>query len=388
MKGLKGVEVRGGAVRVHFRYNGRLCRETIPGPANKRAVEHAHAIAQMIRHEIRNGTFNYAKYFPESSSLEGNSFGRYLDTWLDLKQQKIAPGTMHGYRSRAEVHIRPRWGKIQADMIDPIDLEIWLNSLPLKNKTLREVLSIIRQVIALFRRRNPDARDPTTGITIALPDPEDPDPFTRAEIQAILSQDTDRPSERAMIEYMIWDGPRVSEAIALAWEDIDLTTGEITYRRSRVMNQYRVTKTRRSKRTHKLLAPALRALREQYEITGRLRPTPIEVLDRDNRTLRKQKVRFVWMNTRAGTPMVSDDYLRDSFFKPHLKAAGVPYRGPGQCRHTFASQMLSSGIVPIPWLVEHMGHVNTEMIYRRYAKWIREDAPDVAGMINAKLSLS
>ena len=381
----EGVEVRGGAVRVYFRYDGRLCREPYPGPATDDNISHARSLVKVIRHEIKTGTFIYGRHFPHSRQLAENTFGHYLDLWLQLKAQKVAPSTMHGYRGRAENHIRPRWGSTQVDQVDHIDLDVWLQSLPLQNKTLREVLSIMRQVFRLYRRRTPGALDPTEGIELHLPDQDDPDPFTRTEIDAILSQDTDRPADLRMIEYMMWDGPRFSEAIALSWDDVDLEAGTITYRRSFVRNRYRVTKTRRSKRTHQLLAPALRALKAQHQATGHLPPREIEVLERDNRTLRPQKVRFVWLKS-SGQPLANDDYLR-RFFKAHLEQAGVRYRGPGQCRHTFASQMLSSGIVPVPWLVDHLGHTTTEMLYRRYAKWIREDAPDITSMVNRALRL-
>jgi integrase len=380
-----GVEVRGGAVRVYFRYDGRLCRERYPGPATESNLKHAEAMVKVIQHEIQTGTFNYGRHFPKSRQLIENTFGHYLDLWLQLKAQRVAPSTMHGYRGRAENHIRPRWGTVQIDHVDHIELELWLQALPLQNKTLREVLSIMRQVFRLHRRRVPTAPDPTEDIRLELLDQDDPDPFTRSEIDAILAQDTDRPADLRMIKYMMWDGPRFSEAIALGWDDVDLKAGTITYRRSYVRDHYRVTKTKRSKRTHQLLAPARQALEEQYAITGHLPPREIDVLERDNRTLRQQEVRFVWLK-QSSKPLANDDYLR-RFFKTHLELAGVRYRGPGQCRHTFASQMLTSGIVPIPWLVEHMGHTTTEMLYKRYAKWIREDAPDIPSLVNRALRL-
>lgn len=87
-----------------------------------------------------------------------------------------------------------------------------------------------------------------------LPHVEDLDPFTRDEIKHILATPTKRMQELNMIEFMIWDGPRLSEAMALAWEDVvDLERGIIRYRRRQFRNAYRVTKTRRSTREKQLL---------------------------------------------------------------------------------------------------------------------------------------
>ncbi|MCU1778354.1 hypothetical protein NTD89_15110 [Pseudomonas sp. 14P_5.3_Bac1] len=69
-------------------------------------------------------------------------------------------------------------------------------------------------------------------------------------------------------------------------------------------------------------------------------------------------------------PHVSDFVVRDRFFKAHLKAAGVRYRGPGQCRHTYASELLTTGVASVDWIVEQMGHTSANMIRQHYETWI------------------
>lgn len=154
-----------------------------------------------------------------------------------------------------------------------------------------------------------------------------------------------------------------------------------------VRSQYKVTKTRRSTRKVQLLAPALRALQRQAPLTRNLKPVPIEVIDRDNRTRKAQKVRFVFHNTASGEAFSTSDTLRNGWWNGHLKKAGVRQRGPNQCRHTFASQMLSSGIATPEWIADQMGHTSTAMFFRHYAKWISTDGPDVVGLLNQALKL-
>ncbi|MNF09535.1 Phage integrase family protein [compost metagenome] len=67
--------------------------------------------------------------------------------------------------------------------------------------------------------------------------------------------------------------------------------------------------------------------------------------------------------------------------------AKVRHRGPNNCRHTFASQMLTSGVVPIDWIAAQMGHTSTAMILRHYGKWINQDAMDITGIIEQQLKL-
>jgi integrase len=236
---------------------------------------------------------------------------------------------------------------------------------------------------------NPGALDPTDGIDIRLPDSEDPDPFARDEIHQILTTPPrhDRHQEINLIQYMMWSGPRPSEAIALAWEDVvDLDKGLVNIRRGNVNGKFRVTKTRRSKRTVELLKPALEALQAQHELTYKQRPIKIQIKDRDNRTIKEEKLRFIFLNTNTGQPHASDFTLRERFFKHHLKIAGVRYRGPANCRHTFISQMLTAGL-PIEWIIQQVGHTTPEMIRRVYGKWLNEDAADWRAVAEARLGL-
>ncbi|MDH1629314.1 Arm DNA-binding domain-containing protein [Pseudomonas mosselii] len=386
-----GVEVRGNHIRVYFRYQGELCRETIPGSASPANLANAERLVGIINYEIEAGTFDYARHFPNSPRIKTNSLGHYIDLWLEIKRNQMAASGFAMYRSRTEKHIRPRWGAMQADRIDHLDIQHWVQSVlmpELHNKTVREIVSHLRQIFRLYRTRNRSAFDPTDGITISLPDADDPDPFTREEIDAILTQTTERQQEINLSQYMIWSGPRVSEAIALAWEDVDLAAGTVEIRRARVAGQYKVTKTRRSTRKVKLLAPALRALQAQERFTRQLPAELIQVVERDNRTIREQRVRFVFHNTATGEPYRSSDVLRHGWWIGHLEKAGVRQRGPNTCRHTFASQMLSSGLATPEWIADQMGHTSTAMIFRHYAKWISQDGPDVVGLLNQALKLS
>lgn len=113
----------------------------------------------------------------------------------------------------------------------------------------------------------------------------------------------------------------------------------------------------------------------------------VEIVERDNKTVRKHKLHFVFLNTKSGLPHVSDFVVRDRFFKAYLLAAGVRYRGPGQCRHTYASQLLTTGVASVDWIAEQMGHTSANMIRQHYGTWINEDGPDVVGMLQHALGM-
>lgn len=386
----KGVEVRGQSIRVYFSYQGAQVKEPVPGAPSPARIAYYERMVQNINDDIKNGTFDYARYFPDSERLEQNSLGAYLDIWLKIKGNEVAESTFRAYKQKAELWIRPYWGKHQLEKIDHIMLQDWVQSVlspALHNKTIREVITILRQVFRLYRTRNQVAHDPTEGLGVRLPDPDDPDPFTRDEIRRILETPTKRRMEQLLIQFMVWAGPRLSEAIALAWEDVDLKRGEVTFARSNVRGIYKSTKTRRSTRKLQLLKPALEALREMEALSGGMRPSKVKVVDRDNKTQRDRSLRFVFLNTQTLEPHANDFSVRDRFFKAHLNKAGVRYRGPNQCRHTFASQILSSGAVSVDWVANYMGHTSSAMVWRHYGKWIPNDGLDVIKVLNAALEL-
>lgn len=63
------------------------------------------------------------------------------------------------------------------------------------------------------------------------------------------------------------------------------------------------------------------------------------------------------------------DGLRKYIWKPALTKAKIQYRYPYQCRHTYASMMLSSGANPL-WVAKQMGHADWGMIRKVYGRWI------------------
>jgi integrase len=112
----------------------------------------------------------------------------------------------------------------------------------------------------------------------------------------------------------------------------------------------------------------------------------VGVVDRDNRTIKPRALSFVFLAPR-GEPFRDADQYRNQFWAGHLKTAGVRYRGPNQCRHTFASQLLTSGGVNVEWVAEQMGHTSTAMIWRHYGKWIKDDERDQVERLNFLLGI-
>ena len=57
----KGVEIRGKRLRIFFRWQGQLCRETLDLAPTEENRAYAERMVAQIRYEIQAGTFDYAR---------------------------------------------------------------------------------------------------------------------------------------------------------------------------------------------------------------------------------------------------------------------------------------------------------------------------------------
>lgn len=383
----KGVQVRGQRIRIYFNYAGERRYKSVEGKPVADTLAHYERVVEIINFEIEAGTFVYQKHFPDG--LTERHFGKYVDAWLESKKLEVSKSTYRAYESRCDNWVLPRWENIDVEQIDYRAIQSWTQKVlmrSLTNKTVRDVHSIMVQVLRFYRLSTGSTHNPIEGITVRLSDPAEPDPFTRDEIKKLLNVDA---SEQTLnlIAFMVWSGARISEAIALAWEDVDLANGVITIKRARVASTYKVTKTRRSTRKVKLLRPAVDALIAQQLITGSMPAVKVDVLQRDNRTERAFNLRFCFHNPNTDKAFSTADNFRTNFWNAHIKRSGVRHRGPNQCRHTFASQMLSSGAVTVDWVANQLGHTSSQMVWRHYGRWIPEDEADTIGRLEDVLQL-
>ncbi|KXS51218.1 tyrosine-type recombinase/integrase [Marinobacter persicus] len=208
------------------------------------------------------------------------------------------------------------------------------------------------------------------------------DPFTDDELERIRSVKTVRQQDINMVMFACWCGLSLSELIALSWDDVDLDNGVIWVRRAYVEGEYKVPKELSRRRRVDLLEPAKRWLKRQKAATFLSPPAIIRVRQRNNVTIKEDTVRLVFRNGQSNQPWQPSSLRR--WFAGHLKRANVRYRGPNQCRHTFASRMVSN-YVALEWIAQQLGHADTTMVKKHYARWIPEITPNLASKISAQL---
>lgn len=301
-----------------------------------------------------------------------------INQYIEFRQHTVAPSTLRADKSKARKLARYFARRSLADVTHS-DIQHIINRLHLryKNKTINEYLTILRAVFKRAKRDGLIEIDPMEGIeNLAIVTP-DPTPFEKVDIQKMYETPVECLSGKNASLFNILTGLRIGELLAFGWDDIDWQRKVLHVRRSKVLNDYKVPKTPDSIREIDLNELALSLLKEQLEITGKKRARTVSVLQSDNKTWIKEKVRFVFYNSETNQPFLNAKQFNKTFFTPFLKKAVVQHRGVGQLRHTYASQNLTAGISK-DWIARQMGHTGTNMIDKHYGRWMRADAPDYA----------
>ncbi len=302
----------------------------------------------------------------------------YLKTYLTERKYRVAPSTLKSERSKTK-NIKKAIGKYSIDTVSHTQINLLIVKWHQRysNKTINDHLTILRAVFKMAIRDGVIARNPMEGIHNFKTLTPEPTPFTKTEIALMRNCKTPFLHEQSAVLFNVLTGLRISELIAAAWQDIDWERKVLYVRRACVLGIYKCPKTGDSVREVDLNPLALNLLKEQLKRTGSQRQQVINILQRDNKTLTKDSVSFIFLNTKTNQPYTDAKEFTERFFIKFLEQAGVSHRGVGQLRHTFASQCLTAGISK-DWLAVQMGHTGTTMIDKHYGRWIREDAPDYA----------
>lgn len=349
-----------------FRFNGKRCREytaMLDNSTNRKKLE---KVLTRIEAEITLGTFEYAKYFPNSPAAGGFDeqktapttpetplFSEFAMTWVN--EMKIQWRSTHHTTTMItlEKYLNPTFGSKEVGRISKAEIlqfRAGLTSVKgrkgasLSASRLNHIMNPLRQILNEAACRY-NFSSPYNGIKSLKVPRTDVEPFSLEEVQTIINEV--RSDFRNYFIVRFFTGMRTSEIDGLQWQHVDFERRKINIRQALVAGELIYTKNDGSFREIDMSMPVFEALQNQKAATG--------------------QYDFVFCS-RGGAPL-NHNNVTNRVWQPLLRHLGLRKRRPYQTRHTAATLWLGAGENP-EWIARQMGHTTTEMLFRVYSRFV------------------
>ena len=385
-----------GKLVMDFTYRNVRCREQTALPDTLQNRKRVEVVLEKIKKALKNGTFQYRDYFPESalasrfdpaaaidvgksiqSPVNSSSphFQDFASQWFKEHEIEWRRSHIRSLRSTLDGRLIPHFGQKVVSSITKSDILAYRATLAkvkgrgdkegLSPKRINEIIGTLCQIIDEAADRF-EFTTPTTNIKRLRVRKVDVDPFSLQDVQSILA--TVRADYRNYFTVRFFTGMRTGEVHGLKWRYVDFERRLIRVRETVVLGEDEYTKTDGSQRDIQMSQPVVEALTKQYEVTGKLSD-------------------YVFCNL-MGAPLDNKNFT-DRVWYPLLRHLGLTERRPYQMRHTAATLWLASGEAP-EWIARQLGHTSTEMLFRVYSRYVpnltRQDGSAMERLLASRLA--
>jgi integrase len=318
--------------------------------------------------------------------------GNYLlDVWLPARRSALRPSTAAAYEGVIRNYVLPDLGRTKLQSLNGAALNRLYSVLltdgrterrrglgsGLAPKTVRNVHGVLTRAMKDAVRwghiqRNPcDTADPPRGRTPEMR------AWTADELRRFVrATETHRLGSIWML--MATTGMRRGEVLGLRWSDIDLETGTVTIRSTRVrygsVTATSTPKTARGNRTIAIGPTTLAALRAWKRTQASERLLCGSAWQGDHG--------LVVTKTNGGAP---NPESFSNLFGKLVRRSGLPPIRLHDLRHSYATNALAGG-VPVKVLSQRVGHADVGVTLAVYAHVMPGDDEDAARRADALLA--
>lgn len=363
-----GVELIGKSIRIRFTWNGERRSETLAYPQTAKGIKAAADLRAQVVSLARHGVLDekrYAELFPASSyTAPANElmFGEYAQSWLNSLE--VVHDTRVNYKGLMNNYWMPHLATLPIKAVTPMVLREVVARTEWKSSTVKR--AAIARVKAMFRAAVYDEvvdRNPAASIQLPQKIKKQVDPFTVEEAEDLIKWMYKNFSQctqvfAAFYEFAFYTGMRTGEIMALRWDEIDFDKKTAHVCRIVVENQVvERTKTKYT-RTIMLNSRALGALERARQIA-----------DARKRNGRRVSTESPFVFQPAGrSPHMKGPSTPGGHFNEAIEATSIRARPQYNCRHTYATMCLMSGMNPA-FIAGQLGH-SVQVLLTTYAKWL------------------
>jgi len=299
----------------------------------------------------------------EAIKANADTFGAFLDEWIEAKKLSVAESTMAAYQRIVDNHLRPAFGKRMLVTVTSDDIQRYYNTLNAdgyKRVTLENVHVVLGMVFKLAVKRKKLTGSPMAGVE--LPKKQDD-----GESQAMTAEEVARFLDAAadsrfvhLFHLAFHLGFRPGELLALKWSDFDADKRTLRVNRNIVFRRHgdwylKAPKTAKSKRELPLTDNLVEALKSERR----------EQLKTRMKAGKAWKDHGFIFTDSFGEPYPPNDLWREC--RRILDAAKITGKfSPKTGRHTMASLLLAKG-KNVKGVSERLGHSRITTTLAAYA---------------------
>lgn len=363
-----GVEFVGKSIRIRFTVNGERRSETLAYPQTAKGIKAAADLRAQVISLARHGVLDekrYAELFPGSIHVSPATeimFGEYAQSWLDSLE--VVNDTRANYKGLMNNYWMPHLAALPMRAVTPMVLRKVVAETEWKSSTVKR--AAIARVKAMFRVAVYDEvvdRNPAASIQLPQKSRKQVEPFSVEEANALIDwmYANLSPCSRvfaAFYEFAFYTGMRTGEIMALRWDEIDYQ--KKTAHVCRIIVERQMVERTKTKytRTVMLNSRAMGALAKARAIA-------------DDRAGQKRRVSttspYVFQAAGA-SPHMTVPETPANHFNQAVEALGIPRRPQYNCRHTYATMCLMSGMNPA-FIASQLGH-SVQVLLSTYARWL------------------
>ncbi len=319
--------------------------------------------ASQIELDMASGNFDpsLTKYKPQKQ--ESISVSELFDQFVEYKRRSISSGGLNKYLA-LQKHVSVFFKNKTAISVSESFAEKFRDWLAekLEPVTVRERIVLMNACWVWGLKKKLVVENPWLDVRVIVAPKQRPQPFTLAEISAIVHKfrsDPDLNHYADYVEFKFGVGLRTGEAAALLWRHCSSNCDRIWIGESLSNGARNGTKTNKAR-----TVPLTRTL--QQLLLNR-RPT-------------KGRPDDLIFTSTNGCAIDSKNFC-NRYWKPALAELGIDYRRPYTTRHTLISHGLESGMNPVA-VASLIGH-NVRTLYENYAGLVNPARlPDLLPALN------
>jgi integrase len=360
-------------------------RQALGLPSTKANIKYAAQLRAAILHEIKTGTFDYARHFPDSINAQNKSSRRdeplkeLVKRYKPLKAVDLTPMTETKYQVALDICVELVGPDRFASILLPEDIQVLRTQLITDRapSTTNHYLATFAGFLSWCETNGYARAGLAATCSRFAMSVKDPDPLTKEEFELLITKGCLHIQDSAAITLAVYTGLRPGELCALGIEDIDLDAGLINVTRAITADgEFKVPKTERS-RTVLLMPPAIEACKQLISLAATLKPIKVRVALNRHESRIDKITPLLSPSTQSRKETINDWFTPTAWntkWGNVQRRAGIRHRRPYQTRHTFACWCLTAR-GNLAFIAKQMGHKDFTMLVEVYAKWMDDESP-------------